>query len=107
MRIRTLSLALPLALLACLPVSGVAANRAVVTRSQPRYPELARQMHVAGMVIISAMVLPNGTVSATSVQSGHPLLAAAAQEAVSRWKFEPSTEPSTEIIEIRFNGDSH
>lgn len=55
-----------------------------------RYPALARQARLAGTVRLK--VSP-GTPEIT-VESGHPLLAAAAQENLSRWKFNGQiTEP--------------
>jgi TonB family protein len=62
-------------------------------------------MHVGGKVVLLVTIQPDGTVSATKVQSGHALLGAAAQEAVSKWRFAPNPEPSESEIEVNFSID--
>ena len=80
-------------------------HRAIVSRVSPTYPELARRMHVTGKVVLLVTIQPDGTVSATKVESGHALLAPAAQDAVSRWRFAPNPEASETEIEVNFNTD--
>lgn len=80
-------------------------HRAVVTRVSPSYPELARRMHVGGTVVLMVTVQPDGAVAKTKVESGHPLLIAAAEDAVKRWRFEPSPDTSETEIEINFKSD--
>jgi TonB family protein len=80
-------------------------HRAIVSRVSPSYPELARRMHVSGKVVLLVTIQPDGTVSATKVESGHALLAPAAQDAVSRWRFAPNPEASESEIEVNFNVD--
>ncbi len=65
--------------------------------SSARFPRLprtrsphARQRQRRGA---SSPSSPTATVSDTKVESGHALLAPAAQDAVSRWRFAPSSEP--------------
>ena len=87
--------------------AAVAGNvhRAVVTRVAPNYPELARRMHVGGTVVLMVTVQPDGSVAKAKVESGHPLLAAAAEEAVKRWRFEPGPDTSESEIEVNFKSD--
>ena len=80
-------------------------RRAVVTRVSPSYPELARRMHVGGTVVLMVTVLPDGAVSKTKVESGHPLLSAAAEDAVKRWRFEPGPDTSDSEVEVNFKSD--
>ena len=80
-------------------------QRAIVSRVAPAYPELARRMHVSGKVMLLVTIQADGKVSATKVESGHALLAPAAQEAVSRWRFAPGSEPSESEIEVNFTED--
>ena len=80
-------------------------HRVIVTRTAPTYPELARRMHVGGKVVLLVTVQADGTVSATKVESGHALLAPAAQEAVAHWRFAPGPEASDTEIEVNFNVD--
>jgi hypothetical protein len=48
--------------------------RKVKSRVAPVYPSLARQMNIAGVVKVQVTVAPNGTVKATKLVGGHPLL---------------------------------
>ncbi len=81
------------------------AHRSVVSRVAPAYPELARRMHLTGKVVLLVTIQPDGKVSATKVESGHALLAPAAQDAVSRWRFSPNSEASELEVEVNFNPD--
>jgi TonB family protein len=77
-------------------------HRAIVSRVPPVYPELAHRMHVGGKVMLLVEIQPDGTVSDTKVESGHALLAPAAQDAVRKWKFAPNASASESEIEINF-----
>jgi TonB family protein len=81
------------------------AHRAVVSKVPPIYPELARRMHVSGTVVVHLVIAPDGSVSDAKVESGHALLGAAAQEAVKRWKFEPSPDTSDLTVDVNFSGN--
>ncbi|NYF89701.1 energy transducer TonB [Tunturiibacter empetritectus] len=80
-------------------------HRAIVSRTSPSYPELAKRMHVGGKVVLLVTIQADGTVSATKVESGHALLAPAAQDAVTHWRFAPNSEASESEIEVNFNLD--
>ena len=84
---------------------AASAHRAVVTKVPPVYPELARRMHVSGTVVLHLVVAPDGSVSDAKVESGHALLGPAAQDAVKRWKFEPSSESSDLTVDVNFSGN--
>jgi TonB family protein len=62
-------------------------------------------MHVTGKVVLLVTIEANGKVSATKVESGHALLAPAAQDAVSQWRFAPAAEASESEIDVNFNSD--
>jgi protein TonB len=57
--------------------------------SEPVYPRLAEQMKVEGSVILQVNIDKTGNIVGTQVLSGPAILAAAAQEAVRRWRFRP------------------
>ena len=77
-------------------------KRKVVNRVMPTYPELARTMNLKGSVRVDALVTSNGTVKSVEVKGGHPVLAQAAENAIRKWKWEPATHESVEIIEVKF-----
>lgn len=108
-RSRILSRSLSLGILVLSAVSALAAGgarRAILTRVAPTYPELARRMHITGTVVVHLTIQPDGSVSDAKVESGHALLGPAAQEAVKRWKFEPSPDTSDMTVDVNFN-DAH
>ena len=77
-------------------------GRKTRSRVSPSYPELAKRMHLSGAVRVEVVVAPSGTVKATRVLGGHPVLANSAVEAVKKWRFEPGAEETVEIIEFKF-----
>jgi TonB family protein len=79
-------------------------DRKVASRSAPVYPELAKKMHIHGVVRVEALVRPNGTVKSTRVLGGNPVLVEAAQDAVGKWKFENAQSETTEIVQLAFEG---
>ncbi len=78
-------------------------NRKAKTKVAPAYPDLARRMNITGVVKVLITVAPNGTVKDAKVVGGHPVLANAALDAVKKWRFEPSTEESTGIVDFHFS----
>jgi TonB family protein len=79
-------------------------GRKVLQRVPPRYPELARRMHIEGVVKLEVIVRPNGVVKSTKVLGGSPLLVQSAVDAVEKWKFEPSPVETTETAAFTFAG---
>jgi TonB family protein len=77
-------------------------ERKVKTKVAPLYPELAKKMNVSGAVKIQIVVAPNGTVKSTKIVGGHPLLIDSALDAVKKWKYEPATTESTQLVEFKF-----
>ena len=80
-------------------------KRRVVNRVVPLYPELARKMHITGIVRIEVVVAPDGAAKAIRVIGGHPVLAQAANDAIHKWKWAPVAQETTEVIELKFNSD--
>jgi TonB family protein len=80
-------------------------DRKVLTHVSPVYPELAKKMHIRGIVKVEVIVRPNGTVKSTRVLGGNPVLVNAAEDAVTKWKFEPAQSESTEVVQLTFEGE--
>jgi len=72
----------------------------------PDYPSLARQMNVSGKVKIEATVAADGRVLTTKVVGGSPLLVNAALDAIKKWRYEPGSRETTELVEFEFNGQN-
>jgi TonB family protein len=80
-------------------------KRKIKSKTAPAYPELARRMNVSGKVKIEVVIAPDGHVKSTRVVGGHPLLVQTCQDAVKEWKFMPSSEETTQIVEFEFHGN--
>jgi len=75
---------------------------------QPEYPVLARQTHLSGVVVVSAVIDEHGNVVGARALSGHPLLIPAALKAVLQWKYEPTLLNGTPVavemeVTVHFN----
>jgi TonB family protein len=77
-------------------------DRKVTSRISPAYPDLAKKMHIHGVVRVEAVVRPNGIVKSTRVLGGNPVLVDAAVEALGKWKFEPDQNETTEVVQLTF-----
>jgi TonB family protein len=70
-------------------VSAETMAKRIVTKIEPAYPEAARRAGTEGMVVLDAVIRPDGSVKDLRPVSGPDLLVQAATEAVQSWKFEP------------------
>lgn len=68
------------------------AASAIVSRVQPDYPALAKQLKIEGTVDLEALISEQGAVEDVRIVSGNPMLTKSAVEAVKKWKFAASTE---------------
>jgi len=71
-------------------VGGNVKEPKAVHIEQPQYPPAAKKAGVEGVVVIEATLTADGRVDKAKVISGSPLLAEAAAQAVSHWKYEPT-----------------
>jgi protein TonB len=61
----------------------------VIYRVQPVYPPLARQARIQGTVQLRAIISKTGAIERLMLESGHPMLAGAAIDAVRKWRYRP------------------
>lgn len=80
----------PKASLKRVTVGGNVQAARLINKVQPMYPPLARQTRISGTVKLHAIIGKDGTVQRLEVQSGHPLLVQAAQDAVRQWRYQPT-----------------
>ena len=72
----------------------------------PEYSSLARQAHIAGVVIVDAIIDEQGNVVQAHALSGPPLLIPPALKAVLQWKYEPTVlngQPVSVELEVQVN----
>ena len=61
----------------------------LIRKVQPVYPPLAKTARVQGTVVLEAVIGRTGAIEHLQLISGHPMLARAAIEAVSQWRYKP------------------
>ncbi len=102
----TLALALCLASLFAPSASAQRAepgSRKVISQIKPAYPQTLKNLHIEGLVRLTVIVLPNGTVSDVAVRGGNPILVESAIKAVKSWKYAPAASQTEEPLVLNFN----
>jgi TonB family protein len=77
-------------------------SRKAIAQPAPMYPAMAKQFQLSGTVKVQVVIAPDGQIKETRVLGGHPLLAESALSALKKWKFAPSKEETTQILEFNF-----
>ena len=62
---------------------------AAVSKVQPEYPPIARQLKLQGVAELEMVVAEDGTVEKVNIVSGNPVLTKPSSEALKKWKFKP------------------
>jgi len=70
-------------------VTRAEAIGALVSKVQPEYPPVARQLKLEGTVELEALIAESGSVEDVTILSGNPVLTRPAVDAVRKWKFTP------------------
>jgi periplasmic protein TonB len=65
------------------------AKGAAIAKVVPEYPQMAKQMRLAGRVEVEVVIDADGNVEKTQVVTGNALLSSAATSALKKWKFTP------------------
>jgi len=87
-------------------VGGNVQQANLVRKVTPNYPPLAKQARIQGTVRFTAIIGKDGTIQNLQLVTGHPLLVAAAQDAVRQWVYRPTLlngEPVEVITQIDVN----
>src|SRR5688572_8611851 len=79
------------------PIGGNIRPPTRVVYVEPVYPQIALAAHVQGTVILQAVIDEQGSVRELRVLRGHPLLDAAAMQAVAKWQFTPTLLNGTTV----------
>ncbi len=82
--------------------TGANAERALLTRVEPEYPETLQRLLIGGTVRLKVSISPKGSVDAAQVLGGNPILADAAIKAVKQWVYAPHSSPTISEISIPF-----
>ena len=77
---------------------GVSAERQLLTRVEPEYPETLQRLQIGGTVRLIVTISPNGSVESAQVLGGNPILAESAIKAVKQWVY--TANPARTISEV-------
>ncbi len=80
-----------------LPVGGDIRPPLKLRDVRPVYPEVARLARVGALVIVQCVIGTDGRVTEATVLRGHPLLDAAALDAVRQWTYRPTLLNGTPV----------
>ncbi len=83
-----------------LQVNEATARKSALTKVEPEYPAMARQMKVSGKVHLAATVDTDGNVTKTEVVEGHALLGSACSASVKKWKFKPFSDGAKATVAV-------
>lgn len=87
-------------------ISAGAVAAKVLYAPLPQYPAPAALTHVQGDVVLQVDVGRDGTVVATRIVRGQPLLRGAAEDAVRHWRYRPQSEGADQTpttLEVRLD----
>jgi periplasmic protein TonB len=87
-------------------VSHDEAMKAAISKVDPQYPAMAKQLKIVGSVELEAVVTENGSVEKVNIVSGNPVLTRPAADALKQWKFAPFTadgKPVKALATLNFN----
>jgi TonB family protein len=87
-------------------IGGAVQQAKLISQPHPIYPPDAKAARIQGVVQLSAIIGKDGTIQKLESISGHPLLAAAAMEAVQQWRYQTTLlngQPVEVVTQIDVN----
>lgn len=87
-------------------VSRSEALAAVLSKVQPDYPTIAKQLNLHGTTEMEALVSEDGLVEKVNIVSGNPVLTKPSAEALKKWKFRPflsDGKPAKALVSVTFD----
>ena len=70
-------------------VSEGEARKMLMTKVDPEYPVMAKQLRLSGKVQVDCFIDPSGAVEKVQVLNGNPLFTSSITNAMKKWKFKP------------------
>jgi len=92
--------------LAQMRVEESQAKKNIISKVDPEFPPIAKQLNLSGKVEVDAHVDEAGKVEKVDAVSGNPILAGAAVNATKHWKFQPfeaDGKPTKVVVRIAFD----
>lgn len=94
-----------------IPISAGVAAGALLNKTTPTFPAIAKAAHVSGSVVLRAIISKAGTIEGLQVVSGPEMLRSSALDAVRQWRYrpyllngEPTEVETTVTVNFTFGG---
>jgi len=78
-------------------------GRKVLSNPVPVYPEVARRLHLTGVVKVQVVIGADGRIKEKNVIGGHPILVSAVEDTLKNWKYAPASGETTTQLEFNFH----
>jgi TonB family protein len=78
-------------------------GRKAVSNPVPAYPDIARRMHLSGVVKVQVVIGADGRIKEKNFIGGHPVLVNAVEETLKNWKYAPASGETTTQLEFNFH----
>jgi TonB family protein len=78
-------------------------NRKALSNPAPIYPEVAKRLHLVGVVKVQVVIGPDGRIKEKNFIGGHPVLVNAVEETLKNWKYAPASGETTTQLEFNFH----
>ena len=78
-------------------------GRKAISNPVPKYPELAKNLRLSGLVKVQIVIAPDGKITSTKVLGGHPLFVSSVEDTLKNWKYAPASTETTATLEFKFS----
>jgi TonB family protein len=85
-------------------VPSSSAERKLITRVEPDYPETLRQLNIGGTVRLRVSISAKGNVENVELLGGNPILGESAKIAVMKWLYAAGSSRTITEVSILFHG---
>ena len=77
-------------------------GRKALSNPAPVYPEMAKRIHLTGVVKVQVVIGADGRIKEKNFIGGHPVLVNAVEETLKNWKYAPASGETTTQLEFNF-----
>ena len=81
------------------------ADRKIITRVEPDYPDALKRLYIGGVVRVEVLVASNGVVKSTKLLGGSPILGQSTMKAIKQWRYAPAA--SDDVLTVKLEFDPH
>lgn len=78
-------------------------ERKVISRVEAEYPDALKRLYIGGVVRVEVVIAPNGTVKATKLLGGSPILGQSSMKAIKQWRYAPAAAEETLTVKVEFD----